>query len=63
MFYGFIYEGGAVFKECAVARPRDQVRRGYGEEFARTSPEKLRRAVIVDEATAAARWILGKEER
>ncbi len=34
------------------------VRTGYGAELERTSADKLRRAVVVDDLTAAADWIL-----
>lgn len=34
------------------------VRTGYGAEFERKSPEKLGHAVVVDDLTAAANWIL-----
>lgn len=35
------------------------VRTGYGAEFERKSPQKLKDAVIADNLTAAAGWILG----
>ena len=34
------------------------VRTGYGAEFERQSPDKLARAVVVDDLAAAAKWIV-----
>jgi D-glycero-D-manno-heptose 1,7-bisphosphate phosphatase len=34
------------------------VRTGYGTELERQSPDKLKKAVVVDDLAAAARWIL-----
>ncbi len=34
------------------------VRTGYGAELERNSPEKLRNSVVVDDISAAAKWIL-----
>ena len=39
------------------------VRTGYGAELERESPEKISRAVVVDDLTGAAEWILRTEFR
>jgi D-glycero-D-manno-heptose 1,7-bisphosphate phosphatase len=39
-------------KQCLL------VRTGYGAELERASPDKLRRAVVVDDLSAAAAWML-----
>ncbi len=41
-------------KECLL------VRTGYGAELERTSRDKLKSAVIVDDLSAAAEWIIGR---
>ncbi len=38
------------------------VRTGYGAELERASPDKLRRAAVVDDLPAAAQWILGQTQ-
>jgi D-glycero-D-manno-heptose 1,7-bisphosphate phosphatase len=37
------------------------VRTGYGAELERTEPDKLARAVVVDDLSGAADWILESE--
>ena len=37
------------------------VRTGYGAELERIEPDKLKRAVVVDDLPAAAEWILGRK--
>jgi D-glycero-D-manno-heptose 1,7-bisphosphate phosphatase len=39
------------------------VRTGYGAELERTEPDKLKRAVVVDDLNSAAGWILQSLER
>ncbi|HHY86592.1 MAG TPA: HAD family hydrolase [Verrucomicrobia bacterium] len=52
--------------ECgwnAGVRQSILVRTGYGAELERTAPEKLQRAMIVDDLSAAADWILRQESQ
>jgi D-glycero-D-manno-heptose 1,7-bisphosphate phosphatase len=37
------------------------VRTGYGAELERAEPDKLKRAVIVDDLRSAAEWILNRK--
>ena len=39
------------------------VRTGYGAELERSSPEKLIRAIIVDDLESAAEWLLAQQDR